>query len=152
MEGLNDFSRRFASVLFAAHPEWTEFASIDINEGIDEGSLLVEVHPARPRDIKQPLHISTESEEITVGFDIYHTHFNRYAGDNEAATFAESLAFIADVLRERIAVITWWNGDEWRGSSTLATGAEIGPPTYARNAKTARVRSWVGTHDRDIEL
>ena len=40
---LNEFSRRFAAVLFDAHPEWREFASVDTTEGLDEGSLLVEI-------------------------------------------------------------------------------------------------------------
>jgi hypothetical protein len=147
---LNEYSRRFAAVLFAAHPEWRELASVDTAEGVDEGSLVVEVAPPTPRDIKGPLHVSTDGEEITVGFDIYHSHFNRYADVEEAVAFAEALAFIADLLAERVAVISWWDGDEWRGSSSIATGTDAGTPSWASNAKTARIRSWRGTYDRDI--
>lgn len=147
---LNEYSRRFADVLFAAYPEWREGASMDDTEGVDEGSLVVQVSPPQPRDIKWPLHISTDGDEVTVGFDIYHRHFSRYAHDEEAESFAEALAFIADLLAERVAVISWWNGDEWRGASTFVPGAEDGTPSWARNATTARVRSWGGTYDRDI--
>ena len=147
---LNEFSRRFAAVLFDAHPEWREFASVDTTEGLDEGSLLVEISPAQPRDIKQSLHISTDGEEITVGFDSYHSHFNRYADEEEAEAFAEALAFIADIVAEQIAVISWWNGDESCGSTSFATDTDIGTPSWIHNAKTARIRSWKGTYDKDI--
>jgi len=80
----------------------------------------------------------------------YHTHFNRYADDEEAEAFAEALAFIADLLAERIAIISWWNGEEWCGSSSVTTGPDAGTPSWAQNAKTARIRSWKGTYDRDI--
>jgi hypothetical protein len=147
---LNDYSRRFAEVLFAAHPEWRELASVDTTEDVDKGVLLVRVTPPTPRDIKWPLHISTDGEEVTVGFDIYHSHFNRYADDEEAEEFAEALAFIADLLAERIAVISWWDGDEWRGSSTVEAGTDVSAPSWASNAKTARIRSWRGMYDKDI--
>lgn len=147
---LSEYSRRFAAVLFAVHPEWREFASLHTTDCVDEGSLLVEIFPAQPRDIKGPLLISTDGDEITIGFDIYHSHFNRYADDEEAEAFAEALAFIADILAERIAIISWWDGDEWRGSSSITTGADVGTPSWARNAKTARIRSWRGTYDKDI--
>jgi len=147
---LNEYSRRFAGVLFAAHPEWRELASVDTAESVDEGSLLVKVSPSTPRDIKWPLQISTDGDEITVGFDIYHAHFNRHADEDEAEAFAEALAFIADLLYERVAVISWWDGDEWRGSATFVPGTDAGTPSWASNAKTARVRSWKGTYDRDI--
>jgi hypothetical protein len=147
---LDEYSRRFAAVLFAAHPEWREFASVDTIEGGDEGALLIEVSPAHPRDIKGPLYVSTDGEEITVGFDIHHTHFDRFANDEEAEAFSEALAFIADLLAECVAVISWWDGDVCRGSTSFATGTEAGTPSLPRNAKTARIRSWRGTYDRDI--
>ena len=149
---LNEYSRRFADVLFAAHPEWREFVSVDTTEGVGEGALLVEISPAQPRDIKGPLYISTDDAEITVGFDIYHSHFNGYADDDEAEAFAAALAFIADIVAERIAVISWWDGDEWRGSSSIIKGEAAGTPSWARNAKTARIRSWRGTYDKDIAV
>ena len=147
---LNEYSRRFADVLFTAYPEWREFASVDTAEDVDEGTLVVQVSPPRPRDIQWPLHISTDGEEITVGFDSYHRHFNRYGEDDEAEGYAEALAFIADLLAERVAVISWWNGDEWRGSSTFVPGADVVTPPWAIKAKTVRVRSWKGTYDKDI--
>jgi hypothetical protein len=147
---LNEFSRRFAAVLFAAHPEWREFASVDTTEGADEGSLVVKVSPPQPRDIKWPLQISTDIEQIIVGFDLYHSHFNRYAGDEEAEAFAKALAFVADLLAERVAIISYWDGDKCRCSSTITTSTDVTMPSWARNAKTARIRSWRGTYDRDI--
>ena len=151
---LNAYSQRFAAVLFAAYPRWHEFATVDTTEGVDEGALLVEISPpetAVRRELRGPLRISTDEQQITVGFDVYHTHFNRYAAELEAEAFADALAFLEDLLAERIAVASWWDCDEWRGSTTVATGAELSTPEWARAAKAVRVRSWRGTYDQDVE-
>ena len=145
---LNDFSRRFARTLLAAFPDWQAYAVV--GEADDDGGVLLVEVPSPPSAAeKHPLRISTEDDEITVGFDYYHTHLNPYTKDEEAERFREALSFIHDLVSENICVASWWSGEDWRGSTTVDTRSLPVAPSWAQSAERLRVRSWCGTHDRD---
>jgi len=64
---LNPFSLGFARALFAAHPEWQPFAVPW------ESGFRLEVSP--PSAGRERLGIFTSSDEITIRFSQFHTHF-----------------------------------------------------------------------------
>lgn len=149
---LNDFSRRFASMLFGAHPDWSQHASM---ESVDNGArrtLLVQVSPPRPSDFMSPLVVSTDWDEVTVSFDAYHCHFCDGMDGSEAEAFEEAMAFIDDLLAERVLMVSWWNGDDWRGSTSIAAGEPIPPPTMVSDSRRVRVRSWGGSYNMDAAV
>ena len=145
---LDEFSQRFAAALFGAFPKWRQYAALD-NSGGNACAMHVAVPPRADAPGEASLWISTEDEEITVGFDSYHVHFNRYGDDEEAKSFEEAIAFARDVVHERVVVFSWWFGDQWRGSTTATPDSVPSTPEWAKSANQLRIRSWRGSYDSD---
>jgi len=116
----NEFSRRFADAIFAEFPDWRTTGTL--SDANDDGSTWsLKVPSPQHDDDTFPLHILTEDDEITVSFDYYRTHFGDGAGEEET-TFRNALAFIRDIVAERVSVVSWWSGDRWNGSCTADAG------------------------------
>ena len=141
LDELNPYSRRFAERLFTAYPRWRERAIVDPNGGSPPGSLRVRVpSPVSTRE----LGVRTYGEQITVDFGPHgwHDHFGEWSGKDEGAIFAAALAFIADLLAERVV---------------LATRCLFGRPVWSRPMRADRLRkplfgrlevySWSGGRD-----
>ena len=71
---LNAFSREVAERLFERFPEWGRFGHVDENRD-ERGILYVEIPPPSEANLSKPLFILTANEELEVGFDFYHNHF-----------------------------------------------------------------------------
>jgi hypothetical protein len=138
--------------LFAEYPHWRALARTEIAE---DGSsfAVVEVAPPAAANVEHGLVIDTAREEITVGFDCYHTHFDEWVGDGQHFGTEAALEFIRQVVSERISVVSWWFNDQWRGSGQLEAGATPEPPSWAgaESYNRIRVRSWNGTFNADID-
>jgi hypothetical protein len=87
-----------------------------------------------------------------VGFDWYHSHFQHWTGDGDDFMPQTALQFVKQVIDERIAIVSWWEGGEWRGSSRLEAGGVPGPPSWQAHYDRIRVRSWRGSLDADIGI
>ena len=73
---LDAFSRAFAELLFVSHPDWIARAINERRAGEEQDYLSVVV-PAEPQaDMSEPLWISTDNKEVTVGIGDYHRHLN----------------------------------------------------------------------------
>ena len=147
---LDAFSRNFASALFAAYPEWRR--SAEMFEALDASThcLLVRIPAPAESRAAYPLLITTDNEDVTIGFDSYHSHFEWPCADNECGN---PLAFIADLLCERLKVVSFWQDDKWCGSQTLAAGEELGRARYVSGAANrVEVRSWHGRFSADQAL
>jgi hypothetical protein len=140
--------------LLARFPEWLACCREEPGpEG--ESSLVIDV-PAPPESgAAHGLCITTEDEEITVGFDSYHTHYDVLCPCDDPAEPA-ALDFIEGLLSERIAVVSWWQGGRWLSSEQLHAGDPLRLPQWAdvSGQVEAHVRSWRGTlnhlsHTRD---
>ena len=147
LEALDDFSSDFAKHLFSVFPDWILLAKSERAEGALLDYLVVEVPPSPQADPASTLLIHTDNQEVTVGFDHFHTHF--FAGEN--ASYSEILKFIASILGDELASVSEWHGDKWYGSWTLERAevddlstAGLGP------GSRIRVRSWNGSLDRDL--
>jgi hypothetical protein len=136
---LDGFSRKFAETLFAVYPAWREFARKETNKA---GDRYLVVQPPDPpgSSTAEPLTIWTENGEVSVGFDHFHMHFYWPAEED-----LDPLKFIEDVLADRVAVVSYWKGDQWLGSSTL--GLEETPDVEP--GILVRVRSWSGARDQN---
>ena len=104
--------------------------------------------PAPPgSDAAAGLFVSTADGEITVGFDVYHSHFDDWSGDDGA------LDLIQRIVMERVAIVSWWSGGRWCGSDALDAGEQPGMPSWAatQGVDRIRVRSWRGALNADVE-
>jgi hypothetical protein len=141
LSDLNSFSRRFAEGLFAAHPEWRHLAEIDPEGFPEPGSLLVTVpSPVASRSLT----IRTYGDQVTIDFGPtgWHDHFDAARSPRAAYEFRESLAFIADLLGERVVVTTRFLFGKRSWSRPQRT-EHLRSPRFGR----LEIYSWTGKHD-----
>lgn len=145
---MDDFSQKTADQLFARFPEWRKFARV---EKSDDGRtfLIVEVPAPSEANVEHGLIIDTAGAEVTVSFDAYHCHFDSWTGDGDHFGTTAAGYFVEQLVTERIAVVSWWNDETWRGSGQVEAGAPSGKP-FGQDFNRTRVRSWKGTLNADI--
>jgi hypothetical protein len=144
---MEQFSHRFANRLLAKHSEWHALMQW-------HDSYFTITVPSPGSGITQPIYVSTEAGEITVGFDRWHCHLFQFQDDDEEEESSRAVELIEQILGEEIVIVSVMNGDKWGGSST-ARRSEAPKAVFAdRKYKGSRitVRSWKGTYDQDIPL
>lgn len=150
---MDTFSLASAEQLLSAFPEWRALAR---SEQAEDGSsyLVLEVEPPATADVQHGLVIDTSNQEITVGFDAYHSHFDDWVGDGEHFGTLAALEFVKQVVGERVSVVSWWFNDQWRGSAQVEAGEAPQAPSWAGAGtfNRIRVRSWKGTFNADLSV
>jgi hypothetical protein len=148
---MDAFSLAAANEIFDAFPKWRALAR---EEPADNGNsfLVVEVTPPASSNVEHGLVIDTDNEEITVGFDCYHCHFDTWVGDGEHFGTQAALEFVKQIISERVSVVSWWHDDKWRGSSQLAAGASPEQPSWQSSFNRVRIRSWKGSYNADTVI
>jgi hypothetical protein len=144
---LDPYSLEIRNALLARFPEWLAYCREEPGpEG--ESSLIIDVPPPPESGAARGLRITTEDEEITVGFDSYHAHYDVLGPCDDPAE-PTALDFIEGLLSERIAVVSWWHGERWLSSAQLHAGELLELPRWvdASAQVEARVRSWRGTQN-----
>jgi len=137
---MDEFSKKVSAQIFSRFPEWECLAETANDEGVDVLSLKV---PSLSDDESCHLTIDTFQGEVTVSFDAYHAHFCEFEG--------EALPFINQLISDDYAVVSYWRGEQWCGSTLLppddfpATNKEY---PYANRIK---IRSWSGKLNDDIK-
>ncbi len=151
LQQLNDHSREFATRLFRAHPEWIRFARYDPYEDFEKEALLVEV--SRPVDgARHGLFITTSEWEISIGYgESFHTRFGVSGEDGETDFYAAAMAFIEDFLAEKIVVATASDDREWLGAWLVDLSRESLADITVAPGEAVKVRSWLGTHDCELQ-
>jgi hypothetical protein len=156
MKKLDDYSQRFADVLFQTFPEWREFLSVQsANDSDGEGYLLVKVLATVKSlipssllpDYKDFLTVDSDGG-ITVAFDHYHAHFDMFSGTDEAQEFDQAVEFIQSITKEKICPVVVLNGNEWCGSSSVDAGEKPDLSNWQNLGSSCQdvyVRSWHGS-------
>ena len=136
-----------------AFPEWRCLLRVEM---ADDGSLYeaLEVDASPSANAMHGLLIKTSNEEITVGFDFYHTHFDDSVGDGTYFGTMAALEFIKQIKSEQLAVMSWWRGDQWCGSSSILATEKPELPSWCNrlDINRIRIRSWCGTLNADIDV
>ncbi len=151
LERLNDHSRQFATQLFRRWPEWVQYARFDPYEDFEKEALLVEV--PRPVDGSgHGLFITTSEWEISVGFgENFHTRFGT-TGESSIGDFYElALKFIADFVEEKLVVAIAYQEKEWLGSWKIDLETESLDEVEVGSGEMVKIRSWLGTYDRELQ-
>jgi hypothetical protein len=142
INGLNDFSQRFADHLFVCFPEMAKYARAD------EGALVVEV--PSPANSKRGLIVASDDNEISLGFDNWHAH----VGDettSETQKFELASQLVDDFLHERVMVAAKFKDQQFVAAKLLRSeeGLDSEPPAEA--GERLFVRSFRGTHDANYQ-
>jgi hypothetical protein len=107
---LNEYSKQVADALIQQFPE---FARLLHEE--ESGGLLIEV-PTCHADCT--LWISTNNDEITVGFAQWHQHFGDFGSSGSAVQNASR--FIRDFIQDRLLIGIYFRDGEWAGSTSFS--------------------------------
>lgn len=140
MDGLDDFARSFADALFAAIPELRGHARAE------EGRLLIEIRPDPARE-DCGFGVTTENEEITVWFGMFHDHFEW--PDCDDGVFGNPITFILSVMSDETLVEDWTLDGTWVRSGTLSATEEPDLEDM-KPGHVVHIRSWSGSRDRTI--
>jgi hypothetical protein len=145
---MDHFSVTTAEEIFSNFPEWRSIAR---EEEAEDGSsfLLVEVPAPLEANVDHGLVIDTANGEVTIGFDCYHSHFDAWTGDGQHFGTQAALEFVKQILTERVAIISWWQGEQWQGSAQLEAGKAPESPSWRTDFNRIRVRSWKGSFNAD---
>ena len=142
LNGLTNFSQRFADHLFVCFPELAKYARVD------EGALVVEV--PSPASSKRGLIIATDDNEISLGFDNWHAH----VGDettNEAQKFELASQLVHDFFHERVMVAAKFKDKQFVGAKLLRAEESLDAEPPAEPGERLFVRSFRGTHDANYQ-
>jgi hypothetical protein len=142
---MDEFSEAFATWLRQRRPAWLGMAKAE------SASVEIAFASPNPRAVA-PVWISSADEELTVGFDYTHGHFNAWMGtESDEDVFERALQFADDLVGERLVVVSGLAGGAWAGSTTVPPGDDpLATASVFPEADTIIVRSFRGTFDRDL--
>jgi hypothetical protein len=139
------FSSRIREEVLASYPEWACYSSEERWKDSDP-YFVVQVPAPESAATTLPLRISTWDEEITIDFDYYHTHFERWNPEPGDSRNESASLYMRDLLSEKIAVASWWQEGHCRVCAQHEPGGTLAPPFKVSFTKV-RVRSWQGSHN-----
>lgn len=113
-------------------------------KGRDPGTLFVEV-PAPNKALEEGLWISTDRGEITIGVDMFHTHYGSYSESDER-TAAQAVNFIRKFLNEQYVIGIEMDGKTLIGILLIEIG---GKPDFILGDRV-QILSWRGTYDCEL--
>ncbi|PRC92729.1 hypothetical protein [Solimicrobium silvestre] len=146
---LDDFSQAFADRLFSLFPEWRMLQKI---ERASDGSNYLSLEIAAPAEANAVcgLTVTTENNEVTIGFDYYHGHFFDQVGNGTYLGADYALYFLSQILNEEIFFTSWWIGDQLLAFSTIENGKVLMDDALVGEYGRVRIRSWNGSRNSDI--
>ena len=141
---LNAFSRRFADLLMATHPEWRALVHRDPEGFPAPGSLQVDIPSPIPG---RRVLIRTYGDQVTVDFgpDGWHQHFLPQAHADDASACTAAIGFIDDLMAERVVVATRSIG-RWRLWSRAIDAGNVRSPRVGK----MKIISWTGARDATL--
>ena|SRR5579862_6717552 len=113
VDGMGDLSKAFILVLFSRFPEWEPHAIALRDEETGADYLQVKV-PQEGTD--RFLYLSTADDEITVGYDHWHTHIGTFLGLSVDESVAQAMTMIESFLNEETVVTVCRRDGVWIGS------------------------------------
>jgi hypothetical protein len=143
-EGMNELAQSFARALFSAFPKWERFAKI-VNDD-KTGAHWIEVEVVQD-GTNRVLHLSTADDEITIGFEQWHTHVGPFLGTDTSESVTTAISIIENFVAERTVVKVIHQDGVWIRSSLDYVVA----PSEMEPNSTTRIFSWRRSFDESIE-
>ncbi len=158
---LSDYSRFALPLILERFPEWEPFARLMPRR--DRAGNVVEFNiPCPSEAVEQGLLLSTANEELSVAFHTHHGHFTDRANRNSPAPIETGLEFAAEIVEDRIGVLSYYREDQFAGSRSIDLPAPDELPDLFKDIAFARelmgeaghwdrvtLRSWSGRYDRE---
>jgi hypothetical protein len=158
---LDDYSRLAVPLILARFPGWEPFAKLRPRDD-GTGSAVEFYVPCPSSAVEHGLWVSTEGEELSVGFHTHHDHFSGYDKPLDPAVIEAGLAHAANIVTERAGVVSWYRDGGFAGSRNVELPHD-GPlpglfegldPSgelagFFSGCDRATLRSWLGQFDRD---
>ena len=135
---LDEYSVNFSKMLYSIFPRFKQYEEIKEYDEYSEAYLLIEVQSSS--NSENILWISTYDEEITVGFDWYHTHFGYSEIDED--DFKLAIDLIKEIVEEKMAIAVIKKKDSWIRSYIIKNN-EL--PEINKD-ETIEIKSWNGTY------
>ena len=89
---------------------------------------------------------------ISVGFgENFHTRFGISGEPTGVNFYLDALAFIADFVEEKMVVAIAYQDKEWLGSWKIDLTEESIDEVEVAPGEMVKIRSWLGTHDRELQ-
>jgi hypothetical protein len=142
---MTSITTRFLDFIKAADPRLAEHFTNVNAQNENETDFTFAVIPTPNQNAVDPLWVSTEDDEITIGFDKYHLHLGA-CQEEEERIFKESLEIIDQIRNDELVVASWWVGQQFVSSMLCVTDE---PSLKPEEGYTLRIRSWSGSKDRE---
>ncbi len=143
--GLNEYSASFAEALLAAFPWMQKHAHLESHPDTEVGTLIVEYSPPPARK-GYNFWISTDQGEITVGYGMFHCHFD-WPNNSGDEYWQDPFEFVHELVEDRVLIQDWTKSGKWTGSSTLEAG-QAPDLTELDEDHVLYLRSWSGKLDQ----
>lgn len=154
---LDTYSRLAVPMILARFPGWEAFAKVEPRpDGV--GGVVEFNIPCPSQNVEHGLWVSTDNEELSIGFYTHHDHFTDYNDRTHVASIEAGVEYAADIVTERVGVVSWYRGGEFAGSSSielpyagpLRVLGDGGPLTgIFAGCERVTLRSWLGRFDRE---
>lgn len=138
----------FFDALLTQHPQWCHISLCPAQSDPRSGVMLIVPAPSGS-DLSGGLVIEDDGGEITIGLDYSHIHlaWPPYPQNALDPIWCDPLAFVDAVLVESVVASSGWiDGELSVGSLHHATNV---PDLIMHNVQYLRVRSWLGTRNRE---
>ncbi len=147
---LDAYSRFAVPLILARFPDWEPFAVVQERPDGAGGTVEFNV-PCPSPAAEMGLWISTDQEELSVGFHTDHSHFTDYESRLNPEVIGVGIDQAAAYFEDRSGVVSWYQGVQLKGTtSTALPHPGPLPRIFSRLPLThATLRSWSGRFDRD---
>lgn len=149
-EQLDEYSRFAVGRILDRFPAWREHMVFRRPDGYGHAFADFTLSCPSPA-IEHGLCVSTADEEITVGLHTHHSHFTDYDNRSNPEHISDALDYVQELLDERTAIISWYTGDRFAGSTSQEVADERPVSSLLLGVTRTTLRSWRGTYDRDAE-
>lgn len=138
----------FFDKLLDQHESWRHLPVAD-RTGDGWRGVALTVPPPLKSDLAGPLDIENVGAEVTITLDYSHIHMSWPPStcDTAGNVWADAMATIDAILSEKVVSLSGWIDDRLRVGSLQKAERPVG--LLVPNLQRLRVRSWMGTFDRD---
>lgn len=136
----------FLSAILDLHSDWAHLPIIERSGPGWQGRALIVPAPLSS-NLYGGLDLEEVGNEVTISFDHSHVHRN-WPAERPGDLWSDALTLVDAILTEKVVASSGWIDDELRAGSLHESDRE--PNLMVRGIQLIRVRSWLGTFDRDI--
>ena len=142
---LDEMSGAFVAELFEQFPNWKPFMRIVETPGYEWATVEFAVPQEHTGRF---LTLATDDEQITIGFDLWHTHIGPFLCGDIEGSVRTVMAMITDFIDEARVVEVVHRDGKWLHSGLCYRAA----PSKVEPNATTTTYSWLGTYDNTVTM